>query len=345
MRDRINMSPVYQRQGDIWNLEKRQLLIDTIINRFDVPKLYVHKFVPPLAEKEKSYDYAMIDGKQRVKAILDFIDNLYPLDDKFRYLRDSNIDIGGLTYHELSAKHPDIKADFDSYSLDVVTIEAKDTEIIEDLFSRLNEAVPLNAAEKRNARPGLLPPLVRQLARQKFFSQLLPFGNSRYRHYDILAKMLLLASGSSVVDTKKAYLDRFFEKHAGSSQRDVMAIGTKVRRILRAMESVFVEKDPLLRSVGMISLYFLLFERAIRTKQQDRLARSIFGKFERDRKKNREMAEEDIAEASYGLLEFDRFAQSPNDGVALRYRLAVADDYLFNRELGFADDGVLIDNS
>ncbi len=42
-RDMILMDPVYQRQGEIWSLEKRQLLIDSIINRYDIPKLYFHK--------------------------------------------------------------------------------------------------------------------------------------------------------------------------------------------------------------------------------------------------------------------------------------------------------------
>ena len=48
MRDRIKMDPEYQRQGDIWNREKRQMLIDTIINGLDVPKLYLHKFPTPV---------------------------------------------------------------------------------------------------------------------------------------------------------------------------------------------------------------------------------------------------------------------------------------------------------
>ena len=54
MRDRIKMDPVYQRQGDIWTLEKRRLLIDTMINGFDVPKLYLHKFQTPLIEGEQA---------------------------------------------------------------------------------------------------------------------------------------------------------------------------------------------------------------------------------------------------------------------------------------------------
>ena len=42
-RDAIWVDPEYQRQGEVWSLEKKQLLIDSIINRYDIPKLYFHK--------------------------------------------------------------------------------------------------------------------------------------------------------------------------------------------------------------------------------------------------------------------------------------------------------------
>ena len=158
---------------------------------------------------------------------------------------------------------PEIRADFDAYSLHVVTIEADDLEVIEDLFSRLNEAMPLNAAEKRNARPGPLPPMVRELARHDFFTAKLPFGNTRYRHFDIVAKTLLVASRDTVPDTKKIHLDSFCESHAQSSVEDVARFGTRVGEVLDAMVSCFIDRDSLLRSVGMISLYFILFGRAI----------------------------------------------------------------------------------
>ncbi len=341
MREQIRMDPVYQRQGDIWDREKQQLLIDTMINGFDVPKLYVHKYRSPQVEGDRTYDYAMIDGKQRVQAIFGFIENRFALDNRFAYLRDPSVQLSTLTYRELATQHPEIKADFDSYGLDIITIEADDIELIEDLFSRLNEAMPLNAAEKRNAKPGPLPRLVRELTLHAFFTEKLPFGNSRYRHFDIMAKMLLMADREAVADIKKAYLDRFFENHTESTPADVAGYGQIVKDVLNAMNGVFTDRDPLLRSVGMISLYFLLFERALETGKLDRLRRAELSRFEDERQANRREAEDNISEANYRFLEFDRYAQSPNDGIALRYRLAVIDDHLFGGDMGFADDNVL----
>ncbi|PDT48168.1 hypothetical protein CO661_09870 [Sinorhizobium fredii] len=341
MRERIKMDPEYQRQGDIWTLDKRRLLIDTMLNGFDVPKLYLHKFSSPKVEGDQSYEYAMIDGKQRTQAIFDFIENRFALDDQFTYLHDSEVDLRRLTYQELASQYPDIKQDFDSFSLDVITIDTDDIELIEDLFSRLNEAMPLNAAEKRNARPGPLPQLVREIAQHRFFNEKMPFTNVRYRHFDIIAKMMLMASRENVADTKKAYLDNFFETHAKSSRTDVEYLKSRVQVVLDAMVGTFVDGDSLLRSVGMLSLYFLLFEAAVAKGLVNSVTRASLAEFEDVRQRNRRTAEDDIASANYNLLEFDRFAQSPNDGIAMRFRLAVLDQYLLQGKLGFADERVL----
>jgi hypothetical protein len=66
MRDRIQVDPEYQRQGDVWPLDKRQLLIDTVLNHFDIPKIYLHKFAKTKSVKGKLYDYAIVDGRQRL---------------------------------------------------------------------------------------------------------------------------------------------------------------------------------------------------------------------------------------------------------------------------------------
>ncbi len=66
----------------------------------------------------------------------------------FDYLADSKVKAGGLTYQDLATEYPKIKIRFDSYILPVILVETEDNDLIEEMFSRLNEAVPLNAAEK-----------------------------------------------------------------------------------------------------------------------------------------------------------------------------------------------------
>jgi hypothetical protein len=332
-RERIQLNPYYQREGDIWNIDKRQLLIDTIINGFDVPKIYLHKISQDNANSD--HDFAVIDGKQRLSTMWDFIRGGFALASDFEYVRDESLKLGGMTYADLSGEHPEIVADFNAYHLDIVTIETSEIELIEDMFSRLNEAVPLNAAEKRNAKPGPLPQMVRDLSALPFFSKKIPFSNRRYRHFDISAKMLYLASRGGAADTKKAYLDRFFVENSKATRASIAQYEQKVTEVLLAMEKIFTDSDYLLRSVGMIILYFLLFDRAIMTGNVSLISRSTIIGFDDARRENRIMAESDIAKADYDLLEFDRLTQSPNDGVSLRFRLAVIDEHLFFGILGF----------
>ena len=62
MREVILFDPPYQRLGDIWPVEKRQLLIDSILNGFDIPKLYFHEFFPAKEINGNKYKYAIVDG-------------------------------------------------------------------------------------------------------------------------------------------------------------------------------------------------------------------------------------------------------------------------------------------
>src|SRR6266487_1264767 len=101
-RDKVFMNPVYQREANIWSIEKKQLLIDSIINHFDIPKLYFHEYLEPKLIEGKKRKYAVIDGKQRLLAIWEFIDNAFSLSDKFEYLPDPKVNLSGLTYRELT---------------------------------------------------------------------------------------------------------------------------------------------------------------------------------------------------------------------------------------------------
>jgi len=338
MRDKIEMNPTYQREGGVWTKDKQRLLVDTVLNGFDIPKLYLHQFVTPQDSGNASFEYAVIDGKQRLEAIWDFLEGKLAVGPTTEYIRDPSINLTGMLYNQIAKKYPDIRADFDAFKLDVVVIETDDIELIEDMFSRLNESVPLNAAEKRNALPGPLPGAVRKLTKTKFFLEKLPFSNRRYRHYDLASKMLYFAARNGVADTKKAYIDKFFKDYASKNNSDISPRLDLAKKTVSEMEQVFENGDQLLKSIGMITIYYALFMRAQERNLLGLLSREKFVEFELERLANRARAQDDIADADYLLLEFDRFTQSPNDGFANRFRLAVMDAQLFDEKLGFASE-------
>ena len=324
LRDVIWFDPPYQRMSDMWSLEKRQLLVDSILNGYDIPKLYFHEFFPAKQVSGKTYKYAIVDGKQRLQTVCSYIEGRFSLATDMEYIADAAIKVGGLTYKELARKYPDLKTRFDGFVLPIVAILTDDTELIEDMFSRLNEAIPLNAPEKRNAFGGPIPAIVRQLAKARFFKQKLPFDNRRYRHFDLATKFLYIVYKGHIADTKKVYLDEFVRSHGKNDDIDsAKELAKKTSAVLEMMATVFVDEDVLLRSAGTVVLYYFLFFDAVTNGWVDDIKRSGLDAFEAKRKTNHSLAERDVAGADYRLLEYDRLTQSPNDSVALRFRYAV----------------------
>ena len=333
MRDRIQLDPHYQRLSDIWTLDKRQLLLDTILNDFDIPKLYLHKFDTPLRKQGRTYDYAIIDGKQRLETMWAFIDCKIALAPDFEFFGDPQMHANDMTYTELGQAHPDLKVQFDSFHFNVVVLETKELEMIEEMFSRLNEAAPLTAPEKRNAYGGPLPRAIRKLAKNSFFKTCLPFPNKRFRHLDMATKFLFAERAGKVVDTKKVYLDKFVEEFASQPRNKKPPFLKRTEETVSKMATVFTEKDPLLRQVGMVMLYYHLFRIVKEKGWTVAITRKRLADFEALRDGNNVKAEDNITQADYDLLEFDRYAQSPNDAYAIRFRLRLLFQYAFKKYL------------
>lgn len=331
-RQQILNDPDYQRMPGIWNLEKRQLLIDTIINDFDMPKLYLHEF-PEVRELEdgRKIKYAIIDGRQRLETIWAFIEGEFALADDFYFYDDPTIQAKGMTYLDLSVRYPELKTRMDSHTLPIIAVGTDDLDLIEELFSRLNEAVPLNAAEKRNAMGGPMATVIREVADHQFFGRNVPFSNQRYQHREVSAKFLLLTKVENVGDTKKAYLDQLVRQlHGSDKQREAEDIGIRARLVLDSMHQVFIDRDPLLKTQAMTVIYYLLFKSALANGIVSNITRRKLNQFESMRIENKDVAEVEIAEANYGLLEFDRMSlQGSNDGVSIRFRLEVLSAYIF----------------
>ncbi|MBO2675933.1 DUF262 domain-containing protein [Shewanella algae] len=326
-KDEIQVNPEYQRNGDVWTLEKKQLLIDSIINRYDIPKIYFHKFDRAEARK-KGFEYAIIDGRQRLEAIWQFIDGQFSLKEDITYLRDPSIDIGGMTYNDLGSKHAKIKNRFDSTNLPIIVVETDEIELIEDMFSRLNEASPLNAAEKRNAYGGDLVSAINKLSRKDFFKNKVKFGNKRYQHKEVAVRLLFLQhcleSEPRLYDTKKVYLDKFTKDNKKSNKSYVNKLYKKCDEILSYLETVFIDNDPLLSSQSVIPIYYLTYQKLLEEKPGSSLSRNKLLKFNQSRENNRVVASDDITKADFELLEFDRMSQQgTNDASSIRDRVQI----------------------
>ncbi len=332
--DLIDFDPDYQRKGGVWDLEKKQYFIDSIINGMDLTKLYFHE-LSPAKRLSDTATYGVIDGKQRLEAIQGFVQNRFPLSDEFEYLHGDGDggEAGGKRYADLLMEFPVLRARFDDTVLPVTVMRAKDEVLIEGLFVRLNEQANLNAAEKRNAFGGPIPLIIRELAKHSLFTDYVPFDDGRYRHRDLAAKFLWIIHQGRFVSTKRRDLDDFVKAyrtgdewptHPEALLRDAQAVADDMCRF-------FTPRDGLLRSVGWITLYFHLFRLRRNSTPRARLRRGHFVRFvdkvTATRHWVRDMADGKVltidVEIDPDLTQFDSLRQSPNDATALRTRYAI----------------------
>lgn len=333
-RPEINMSPEYQRMGGVWTTEKRRLLIDSILNDYDLPKIYFHALSPE-EMSETGFRFAVIDGRQRLEAIWGFMDGAFTLATDFEYQRDPQLNLGGLSYEDIAKQHPKIRVKFDSFVLPVVTvsIQGNDIDLIEDMFSRLNEAVPLNAAEKRNAIGGDVVRAIADVSHHSFFTSRVKFRNNRYQHREAAARFLLvedsLKTSGQIVDTKKVYLDSLARRYREGRTSHVAELKFEVGRVLDRMEAEFTADDELLLAQGILVVYYLIFRSAIKHGEGAKVTRRNLLDFRQKLAENREAAIKNYEGASFDLLEFDRLnQQGTNDASSIKERVRILSEFL-----------------
>ena len=73
MKNRIDPTPDYQRPP-AWSRKQKQLLMDTILRNYDIPKFYWRK-----VNRADGVQYEVVDGQQRLRAIWEFAADEFPL--------------------------------------------------------------------------------------------------------------------------------------------------------------------------------------------------------------------------------------------------------------------------
>jgi hypothetical protein len=316
-RSQIDMDPPYQRRGRLWSTADKAYLIDSILNGFDVPKVYLADFTWADSKLNgKRLPYAIIDGKQRFEAIFDFFDGDLVLNNDFVLHADPSLKLGGLGYRDLQRQFSAVAEEFDNFHLHVMSVFAETEEPINDLFVRLNRSKALTGAEIRNAMGGPVPEMLRQIASQDFFLESVRFSVKRGQDLNAAAKFLLFESTQELQETKKVTLDKFVHRaqNAATAERSGLELAARrVVDVLRDMQSVFLPKDQLLASAGILPVYYWLV-RSLSFEQQNRL-RTFLVDFEDLRRRNRELLKEkpDSNKIDGQLVEYDNYNRSTND--------------------------------
>ena len=322
-QSKIDMNPSYQRKGRLWSTADKTYLIDSIINGFDVPKIYMADFTWGTSQlNKKNRQYAIIDGKQRFEAIFDFFEDRVSLSKDFRYLPDPKRNVAGLKYSELRREHADVAEEFETFTLTVMRVMAENEDPIQQLFLRLNRSKPLSGAEIRNAMSGPVPRVIRKIANHTFFEDYVKFGISRGQDKNTVAKLLLFEYDGDVNETKKKQLDDFVRD--AKTQKDKLELAARrVMDNLDVMAAVFLPSDPVLTAAGAIPAYYWVIKSL--DERQLSIFRDFLVDFEGRRKANRRLVSQSPKSRKIDpiLSSYDEFNRSVNDLSSYRGRIDV----------------------
>lgn len=321
--------PDVQREDTAWTLEQKQMLIDSIYNNYDIPKIYLRR------DDEDPEIWWLLDGQQRLTAITQFLDNKFSLD--------GGSDVTSLpkAIHGKYCKElpPKEKAKITSRSLDFVIMDCTETEE-EDLFLRLNKGTPLNAAEKRNAIKGELRDAVKEIAKHKFFESKVNFPITRYTSDAITAQLFLLALKSEPTDTKGKQLWDLYQNKKRFPEKD--KITKIVSTTLTWMNKIFCQKETYMKKYSVSSIFLFLKE------LKDNYSTSgisndniynFFNDFEKARQRNNQLTEDD-KNFDVDLFRYTMSCvNSPDskDGIKIRHEILLKKFLLKNHTLELKD--------
>lgn len=256
-RTRISF-PEYQREKSLWSHQKKSLLIDSILQDIDIPKLYFNR-------SEKG-DYEVVDGQQRLWAIWEY------LDDEYGYPPDGTSK--ARKFSQLSAATKD---SIKNYYLQITIFEDAKEDYLRKLFVRLQLGLLVNTGERLNAATGAMKDLVFGKLAAHTFIKKLGIPVRRFAKQTLCAQICInsfrRAKLKTFERTRWEDLRDFFQEYERPQAKDLEFFRKRVgiiNTVLDQLWKCFGDRTKELRNRSYILSVYLFFEELI---EKDGLSR------------------------------------------------------------------------
>lgn len=227
---KLEIRPDFQRR-EVWSKAAKLMLIDTIINNIPMPKIYLETRV----DDDSTYRI-VIDGQQRITAILEYLDGVIKLPDDYEDPK-----WAGKTFKELEKEE---KSKFLNYLLDINNLVNPTEQEVRDLYSRVNKyTVQLNKQELRKCDyPGDFIDLAEKLVQNEFFDIARVFTASMTRRMnDIEYIEELLTVILEGMQDKKKTIDEFCERYKKIS--NIVDVENEFNDVIRDISTLFSDVE------------------------------------------------------------------------------------------------------
>lgn len=191
----LRLTPRYQR-NPIWSIGQKCFLIDSLISGCPIPQVFINIVAEGSGRSRKTY-YEVVDGQQRLRAILEFINDEYSLiataAKAYPVSDDYKPHIGKL----FSGLPPHLQDLIWNYPLAVQELRGWTDEQIRALFRRLNYVVErLNKQEMRHSQYfGEFVNAVEKLADAPFWDEVGLFSrrdSQRMRDIEFISELFVV---------------------------------------------------------------------------------------------------------------------------------------------------------
>ncbi|WP_136621278.1 MULTISPECIES: DUF262 domain-containing protein [Mesorhizobium] len=246
-RDQIQLSPDFQRRS-VWSLQAKSYLIDTIIRGKPMPKMLLTQDI-----KDRRNVRVVVDGQQRLRAILEYVDG------RFSLSRAHSKDYAGARFNALPI---DVQSAFMKYEIGVDLLYDLPYREILDIFARLNTyTVKLNPQELLNAKY------------VGFFKQLAYRLGYRYVDYLIAAKVISKAQVTRMVEaeltsdllvalTEGVQTNKNIEAHYRKNEEEfenVDIVEDHFDRVMAFVNAIYKPEELAPTNWARIHLFYTLF--------------------------------------------------------------------------------------
>lgn len=264
--NKYNFEASYQRKADVWSEDKKSFLIDSILKNYPIPAI----FMRPIVDNDGKTKYDIVDGKQRLQAIVKFIEGKilltsYFSEDSFLGEEERELaeNISGKSFEEIRRNKDanEYIKQFWTYTIQIEYLYEDDIELVSSVFDRLNRnGEPLNSQELRNAKYSTtnLIKMIQDLTKDKFLED--KFGRlkqERMEDEEFVSELLFLILDNKILDSSPSVLDSKYEKYKDFSMQDLNSAKEKFNKTISFMNSLNLDYDRNKRLCWTTHLYTL----------------------------------------------------------------------------------------
>lgn len=244
----IKLDPDYQRRHR-WTNETSSRLIESLILNIPIPLIYLSQDVDiDIETGDEESRYSVIDGQQRLTAIIKFFNNEFALTGL-----DALSELEGFCYKDLP---PFLIRRLEERTIKCLRIDSTvDEQVKYDIFERLNSgSVKLEAQELRNAiSRGPFNDLIKELAQDRDFRILLqvdpsnPESNSKVKKMEDVELVLRFFALNNYNDTSlgkglKQFLTDEMDKFNQLGKSELSAMRQTFLITMRTIREAFGDK-------------------------------------------------------------------------------------------------------